>query len=250
MQVEYFKEYSKCLERDMEFKVYGTGGQPILVFPSQDGRFYDFENNGMIKTVAHLIDAGRVQLFCCDSIDKEGWSEGHGYDYGHRTYMIEQYYYYIVDEFVPRIFEINARFEGKADGIWTTGCSMGASHAANFLFRRPDIFKGCIALSGYYDSDLFFHDFHNDITYRNSPIEYIDGMSEDHPYVDMYRRCRIVLCCGQGAWENDMIRSTSRMKQLLEAKNIPAWIDFWGYDVAHDWSWWRVQFPYFLERVV
>ena len=31
----------------MEFKVYGTAGKPVLVFPSQDGRFYDFENQGM-----------------------------------------------------------------------------------------------------------------------------------------------------------------------------------------------------------
>ena len=44
MKIDYFKEYSYCLNRDMEFKVYGHGGKPILVFPAQDGRFYDFEN--------------------------------------------------------------------------------------------------------------------------------------------------------------------------------------------------------------
>ena len=44
MKVEYYKEYSHILNRDMEFKVYGHSGQPILVFPCQDGRFYDFEN--------------------------------------------------------------------------------------------------------------------------------------------------------------------------------------------------------------
>ena len=44
MRVEYFKEYSNCLNRDMEFKVYGHAGVPLLVFPAQDGRFYDFEN--------------------------------------------------------------------------------------------------------------------------------------------------------------------------------------------------------------
>lgn len=47
-----------------------------------------------------------------------------------------------------------------------------------------------------------------------------------------------------------MVRSTSRMKELLEYKDIPAWIDFWGYDVNHDWDWWRVQFPYFVKRVI
>ena len=71
MKVEYYKEYSPCLKRDMEFKVYGHAGTPILVFPTQNGRFYDFENNGMVATVEGLIDNGNIQLFCCDSIDLE-----------------------------------------------------------------------------------------------------------------------------------------------------------------------------------
>ena len=41
MKVEYFKEYSNCLNREMEFKIYGHTGIPLLVFPAQDGRFYD-----------------------------------------------------------------------------------------------------------------------------------------------------------------------------------------------------------------
>lgn len=251
MKIEWFKEYSECLNRDMEFNVYGHAGEPILVFPSQNGRFYDFANNGMVHTVEHLIEQGRIQLFCCDSIDEESWTPSDR-DVKHRTYMMEQYYYYIVNELVPRIFAINAQgHDGHyANGIYTTGCSMGASHAVNFMLRRPDIFKGTIALSGYYDSDMFFNDYHDDILYRNSPVQYLHGMSYDHPYVQMYRENKIVLCCGQGAWEDDMIRSTNRMKELFEYKDIPAWIDFWGYDVDHDWPWWRVQFPYFVERVI
>lgn len=48
MKVEYYKEFSHELNRDMEFKVFGHAGVPCLVFPAQDGRFYDFENFGMI----------------------------------------------------------------------------------------------------------------------------------------------------------------------------------------------------------
>ena len=36
MKVEYFKEYSNCLNREMEFKIYGHTGIPLLVFPAQD----------------------------------------------------------------------------------------------------------------------------------------------------------------------------------------------------------------------
>ena len=33
-------------------------------------------------------------------------------------------------------------------------------------------------------------------------------------------------------------------------KEVPANIDLWGYDVVHDWPWWRIQFPYFVEKIL
>ena len=35
-------------------------------------------------------------------------------------------------------------------------------------------------------------------------------MSYDHPYVEKYRHRDIILCCGQGAWEDEMIRLDKR----------------------------------------
>ncbi|WP_042273545.1 esterase family protein [[Clostridium] dakarense] len=250
MKIEWIKEYSNCLNRYMEFKVYGHAGKPILVFPAQDGRYYDFENFKMVDSVSDLIEKGRVQLFCCDSIDLESWSAS-GKDPRHRIYMHEQWFYYIVNELVPRIFEINHYYNGYySDGIITTGCSLGATHAVNFMLRRPDIFKGTIGLSGYYDSDIFFGDYCDDLVYNNSPIKYINGMNHNHNYIDMYRKNKMVLCCGQGNWEEPMILSINKMKQLLEDKNIPVWIDLWGSDVNHDWNWWRIQFKYFLKHMI
>ena len=40
MEVRYFKHYSSNLRRDMEFKVYGSYGKPVLFFPCQGGRFF------------------------------------------------------------------------------------------------------------------------------------------------------------------------------------------------------------------
>ena len=48
MHIEYHKEYSSRLGRDMEFKVYGHGGKPALALPCQNGRFYDWENFAML----------------------------------------------------------------------------------------------------------------------------------------------------------------------------------------------------------
>ena len=40
------------------------------------------------------------------------------------------------------------------------------------------------------------------------------------------------------------------LDDILRAKNIPAWIDYWGYDSAHDWEWWRRQIVYFMGKIV
>ena len=90
----------------------------------------------------------------------------------------------------------------------------------------------------------------DDLVYKNAPIKYIEGMPYDHEFVDKYRKNKIVICCGQGAWEDEMIYSTNKLKKILEHKNIGAWVDFWGTDVNHDWDWWRVQLPYFLEKIL
>ena len=56
----------------------------------------------------------------------------------------------------------------------------------------------------------------------------------------------LILCVGQGAWEDVLKESTSRIKGVLDAKGIHAWVDFWGYDVDHDWGWWYKQVVYYL----
>ena len=68
----YYKEWSQALGREMEFKVYGTAGVPVLAFPCGGGRFYDWENHGMPDAAAWLIQNGRIQLFCADSLAGDG----------------------------------------------------------------------------------------------------------------------------------------------------------------------------------
>ena len=74
MQINYHKSYSYHLNRDMEFKVFGHAGIVLLAFPSQDGRFYDYENRNLIQSISYQIDQGKVMVLCCDSIDGESWS--------------------------------------------------------------------------------------------------------------------------------------------------------------------------------
>jgi esterase/lipase superfamily enzyme len=35
-----------------------------------------------------------------------------------------------------------------------------------------------------------------------------------------------------------------------QEKNVPARIEYWGYDSAHDWAWWRKQIVYFIDKLL
>ncbi len=249
MKVEYYKEFSHELNRDMEFKVFGHAGKPCLVFPPQDGRFYDYENFGMIEAAKEYIEAGKIQMFCCDSIDKETWSNQNG-DPRERSQLQERWFHYIVDELVPRIYELCDYDQKEEKGILATGCSMGGYHAANAFFRRPDLFDTLLAQSGIFEASYFFHDYHDELTYRNSPVDYMAQISKEDDRMPLYERAEIILSCGRGAWEQDMVDSLHKMEAVLADKEIDAWIDFWGYDVAHDWYWWKKQLVYFLQFIL
>jgi len=126
---------------------------------------------------------------------------------------------------------------------------MGGYHAANFLFRFPHAFGGCIALSAVYALSEFINDYMDDLVYYNSPLLFLPNL-EDPYYLDELKRKVIVLAVGQGAWEEPMLTQTRQMAEILRQKNIPAWIDIWGPDVHHDWPWWHKQLPYFLEKLL
>lgn len=101
MHVNHYKQYSHNLGREMEFLVYGHSGRPIVVFPAQDGRFYDFYNFGMVDAAADYINQGKIMLFCVDSIDGESWSRL-GENYETRIEQHNRWFKYIVDEAIPK----------------------------------------------------------------------------------------------------------------------------------------------------
>lgn len=242
MRIDYIKHYSQSLGRDMEYKTYGDNGHAVLVFPSQNGRFYDYENMGMVHAAAPFIEEGKIRLICVDSIDSETWSDIGG-DARWRIEQHERWYNYIIDELIPEVRRSDETFI-------VTGCSMGGFHSGNFFFRRPDLFDTLIALSGLYHASYFFGNYSDELVYLNSPIDNLTWMPADHYYWDLYRSRKIICCVGQGNWEDDLLESTRRLDTILAQKNVPHWFDYWGYDSDHDWPWWQKQIAYFLSKVV
>ncbi len=243
MHIEYHRWFSPHLNREMELKVYGHYGKPVVVFPVQAGRFYDFEGFGMVDAVQGLVEGGKVKLFTVDSVDSESWCNGNAHP-ADRARRHEDYDAYIVRELAPFV----RHHCGGYPRMLATGCSMGAYHSANLFFRHPDVFEGTISLSGLYQLRMFVGDYVDERVYLNSPLLYLPNL-HDPWYLDQYRRSFIVVCVGQGAWEDAMLADTRALERILKEKDVPAWFDYWGFDVDHDWPWWRRQLPYFLSHV-
>src|SRR5437899_143505 len=76
MNREYHKRYSSELHREIEMLVLGHAGMPLLVFPTSQGRFYEYEDRGMIGALSPKIERGELQVFCPDSVESESWYNG------------------------------------------------------------------------------------------------------------------------------------------------------------------------------
>jgi esterase/lipase superfamily enzyme len=249
MQVTYHKEFSRKLGKDMEYKVYGYKGKPVLVFPTSNGRFYQYEDSGMINAISGFINDGKIQIWTVDGIDGETFYSNKQ-DNHSRIKRHDAYFNYINDELIPGIlWKSRENNQGDNQKIVVTGCSMGAYHAANFYFRNPWNIDTVVALSGVYSTDYFFGNYKPVDIYLNSPIDYLKN-NNDSSYIDRFRNSNLIFCCGQGAYEDLMLNDTCKLKNIFEEKRIPAWFDFWGEQSVHDWPWWHKQIEYFFGKIL
>lgn len=244
MNVESFEFYSQSLDRMMPFKSYGHAGKPIVVFPTSEGRFNEYEDYLMIDACKTLIEEGVIRFYTLDSVDSESWlSKGKLPEEMARIHNL--FDSYVVNELVPFLRE----HSGWKERVMASGCSMGGYHSVNFYFRHPDVFDQVIALSGVYDARLFVgHDISNPEVYMNSPIDYIADQN-DPDTLEAWKSGNLILCTGQGSWEENSIKDLKLLKEVLELKGIPARIEFWGEEVNHDWPWWKIQMLHFLSSL-
>ena len=249
MEIRYFKHWSSHLNREMEFKVYGHAGKPVLFIPCQSGRFFDFENFKMLDNWATFIESGSCTVYAADCIDDEAWA-ALGADDRWRIENHENWFRYITLELVPYIKHLSGERNGYDQGILTFGCSMGAMHAANLYYRRPDLFDSVFAISGLYDSQDFFGGYMDDLVYNNCPVNYLANMPADHPYMALYNRQKSLIVVGQGDWEGPLLESTRRLDTVCAQKGIHTRFEYWGYDVAHDWPWWFKMVAHYVPQLL
>jgi esterase/lipase superfamily enzyme len=231
MKREWHKWYSERLGRDMELLVFGHDGLPAVVFPTSQGRFFEFEDRGMVDAVRDKLEGGRLQLFCVDSVDNESWyNRGVGPDWQIARHV--QYENYVMCEVLPLVRAMNGR-----PHLASVGCSFGGFHAANIALRHPGTFSGFLSMGGAFDlTGLgFVRGYHDQNVYFNQPLQYLPNLHDWHT-LDLMRRNTYVLATGvhDQCWSDN-----ESLAHVLRDKGVPVRLEVWGDNTGHDWPWWQ-----------
>jgi esterase/lipase superfamily enzyme len=224
----------------MEVAAYGHYGFALLMFPTAAADYLEYERFHLIDAISGAINSGKCKAFSINSINSESWLNEHMHP-ADKALRHQQFNQYVIEEVVPFI---HTHCKGLVP-IVTTGASLGALHAANLLFRRPDIFAGTIAMSGNYDLKAYTGGYYDDNCYFNSPVDYLPNLSDENLLNRMRDHKKILIASGQGNYENP--DASSYFSSILHDKGIPHELDLWGHDMPHDWPTWRKMLPYFLE---
>jgi esterase/lipase superfamily enzyme len=212
----------------MEMLVLGHAGARMLVFPTSQGRYFEWEDRGMGAALARQLQNGWLQMFCVDSVDAESWYD-RGKWPGDRAWRHELYDRYLHDEVLPFTSHRNPN-----PYLIATGASLGAYHAVNFAFRHPHLVSRTVALSGLYDIKRLTRGYSDDNVYYNDPSHFILH-EHDSQRLDALRRIDIILAVGR---DDPNIDNNRFLSQALWDKGIANSLHVWdGWN--HDWPWWR-----------
>lgn len=242
MNREYHCWYSPRLWRDMELLVFGHAGAKVLVFPTRDGRFYEYEDLGIIHALSHKINAGHLQLYCVDNIVWETFycSWNHPADRIRRHIQFEEY---ILNEVMPFMASNNPHPCTIAHG-----CSIGAFHAANIALRHPHLFQKLCAFSGRYDLTLHVDDFHNlfggyydENIYYHTPCHFLPQLDCEWRLQHL-RQMDIVFTIGK---EDPFLGNNHQLSEILWAKGIWHAMHEWDGRAHRGW-YWRQMVPLYL----
>ena len=234
MKEEYYKWHSPSLDRDIEMLVFGNGGQPVILFPTSKGAYYQNKDQGMIEAAKWFLENSRVKIYCPDSIDAESWYNKSIPPHA-RAYNQERFDRMITTEIVPW-----AHHETGYERMAFAGCSFGGYHAVNTAFRHPKLASYCFSMSGAFDIKQFVDGYYDDNVFYNNPVDFLPGSDRWELW-----QMNIIL----GTAEHDIcLEDNKRMSNILAQKNINHWLDVRPF-ATHDWPIWREMFPHYLSMI-
>jgi esterase/lipase superfamily enzyme len=240
MRREYHHWHSSRLGREFGVVVHGHWGPPMILFPTSGGDEEEYERQGLIDAIGGFIEAGAVKAFCVNVNHGDSFGNRQAHPL-HRSWMQHQYDGYIRHEVIPFA---RHHCQSPDAAVWTMGASLGAYHAANTLFKYPDVVKRCFALSGVYDMKRFMDGAYDDNFYFNNPVDYLANVSDPWLLAQL-ASCDIHIATGSGPFEHS--GDAYRLSEILAGRGIPHHLDDWGPLGGHDWPYWKHQMREYLK---
>jgi esterase/lipase superfamily enzyme len=236
MNREYHRWYSPHLNRDMELLIFGHAGARALVFPTSCGRFFEFEDQGMVAALSEHLEKGWLQLYCVDSVDSESfycrWAHPSG-----RIQRHNEYEAYLLNEVLPLSSQKNDN-----PFMMAIGCSFGAYHAVNIGLRHPHLFGRVLGMSGKYDMTSFFNGYYDEQVYFHTPLHYAPNL-EDPATIAHLQQLDVILAVGE---TDPHIEENRRLSSLLWGKGIGNALREWD-GWSHDWPYWRQMVQHYIS---
>jgi esterase/lipase superfamily enzyme len=137
--------HSPILGLPMPIVSYGHSGRPLLLFPTAAADFLENERFFLIKSLEPAILGGQVRVFSIDSINRVAWMDP-SVPVPEQARRQALYARYVEDEVVPYVRHMCGNPSAR---VAAAGASFGAFHAANSLFRRPDLFDALIGMMAF-----------------------------------------------------------------------------------------------------
>ncbi|HEV3146822.1 MAG TPA: alpha/beta hydrolase-fold protein [Gemmataceae bacterium] len=228
MHREYHRWFSPALHRDMELLLFGHAGARALAYPTSSGRFFDWEDRGLVRAVSAQIESGALQLCCLDSVDSESWYAREKPP-AERIARHQQYDDYVAKEVVPFTLQKNSN-----PFLIVTGASFGGYHAVDFGLRHPDVTSRILSMSGLCDIRRFTDGYYDATTYSHNPVDFLANES-DPQRLQALRKLDIILAVGR---DDNLSSSNAHLSQILWEKGIWHALRVWD-GFAHDWPVWE-----------
>lgn len=227
MHREHHRWWSHALGRDMDLLVHGHAGARVLVFPTSMGRYYEWEDRGLVRALGDWIDAGWLQLHCVDSVDDESWYAKWKRP-GDRAWRHAQYDAYLHDEVLP--------LTRRNPDPWlvTLGASFGAYHAMSFALRHPDQVRRVLGLSGLYDIREITDGYSDANVFAHNPADFVLHL-QDEAHLAAIKRLEIVMAIGR---DDPMRGNNEYFSDRLWQRGIWHALHVWD-GWAHDWPYWE-----------
>jgi len=241
MKREIHNWFSPRLNKNMEIAMYGHFGFALLLLPTAAADYLEYERFHLISALEPFIDAGKVKVFSINSINSEAWLNNRMHP-RHKAIRHQQFNSYVENEVIPFI---NMHTSNETP-VYTSGASLGALHAANLFFRRPDLIDGTIAMSGVYDLTAYTKGYYDEDVYFNSPCHYLPNLNDDRVLSLLRQSGHIHILSGSGDYEDP--DASRNLSHVLASKGIPHDLDIWGGDMRHDWPTWRAMLPYVIGQ--